>query len=188
MLLDYNFSIRDYEVLSSELFQRYCEESNRALEAQTFTFSKHDQLRLGRFFFSSTFFFASGNLVKRNSPSVQRPCVTIIVPHPDDLEVLTNHFVQYFIAKDFQVYEILFSWGEYGVVNRFDIHEDSLKGKKLRKIRKLENAASKAEYGYFSNGDPHVITIPMGYIDGLFPFRKNPLKGFLKWWRNLIHK
>lgn len=94
----------------------------------------------------------------------------IIVPHPDDLEILVGHTTQYLIKHGFQVIEILMSWGEYGIVNRFEKTGEHLKGIPLRTIRIKENSNAKNCYGRFPEGKPKVSTIPMMYIDGFVPF------------------
>jgi LmbE family N-acetylglucosaminyl deacetylase len=50
-----------------------------------------------------------------------------------------------------------------------------LKGLKLQKIRANENHIAKNAYGTFPDGTPHVISIPMHYIDGSVPFSKKSI-------------
>jgi len=94
----------------------------------------------------------------------------VIVPHPDDLEILVGHTIQYLINHNFRVYEVLMSWGEYGIVNRFAKTGARLKGLPLRAIRIKENNNAKKSYGQFQDGSPKVQTIDMMYIDGFVPF------------------
>jgi LmbE family N-acetylglucosaminyl deacetylase len=101
--------------------------------------------------------------------------VMFFVPHPDDLEVLNAHGVLYFINKGFQVYEVLMTGGEYGVQFRFSKEGKALKGLKLQRIRAYENLASKRAYGNFPDGSPHVISIPMHYVDGFVPLTKKSI-------------
>jgi LmbE family N-acetylglucosaminyl deacetylase len=107
-----------------------------------------------------------------------RKSVFIIVPHPDDLEILAGHAVNYFLDLGYQIYEILFSFGEYGVVNQLRKSDqvDRIKGLNLRKIRKKENFNAKQAYGHFSDGTARVITIPMTYIDGHVPFNQKSVR------------
>jgi len=101
-----------------------------------------------------------------------RKCACIVVPHPDDFEILNAHTALALIAANFQVYEILMSGGEYGIVNRFARTGDRIKGKILQKMRFIENRQSKQHYGTFSDGMPCVISLRMDYIDGFIPFTK----------------
>ena len=71
--------------------------------------------------------------------------VVIIVPHPDDLEVLNAHTTLYFVNKGFQVYEILMTGGKYGFQNRFSKERNRINGFILQKIRAKENAAAKKQ-------------------------------------------
>jgi LmbE family N-acetylglucosaminyl deacetylase len=115
---------------------------------------------------------------------LHRPRICIIVPHPDDLDILVGHTVQSFIKVGFRVFELLMTGGEYGIANRFTDTGDRLKGKWLQRVRIRENTASKLTYGTFEDGLPKVITIPMGYIDGYVPFNARSV-AFLK---NTIRK
>jgi len=100
----------------------------------------------------------------------------IIVPHPDDLEILVGHTTQYLVKQGFQVIEILMSWGEYGIVNRFEKTGERLKGIRLRNIRIKENTHAKNYYGHFPDGTSKVRTIPMMYIDGFVPFNNKSIE------------
>jgi LmbE family N-acetylglucosaminyl deacetylase len=105
------------------------------------------------------------------NPARKRIC--IVVPHPDDFDLLVGHTAQLFLQRDWQVYEILMTFGEYGVVNRFGDKANQLKGKFLQRLRTIENSRSKTSYGTFSDGTPRVLTIPMGFFDGHVPFNNN---------------
>ena len=117
--------------------------------------------------------------------SGSRKVVAIVVPHPDDLEILVGHTVLYFLRHGYRVVEILCSWGEYGVVNRFKNHGDRLKGFYLRKIRQKENSQAKTAYGFFPDGSPCVQTIPLSYIDGHVPTSKKAIARLQNIFNNL---
>ena len=104
----------------------------------------------------------------------------IVVPHPDDFDILVGHPAQYLIKHGFKVYEILMTGGEYGLVNRGLEEFAHLKGKPLRKIRKMENDEAKRRYGVNPNGEQIVKTVPLGYIDGYSPFNRKSVKRLAK--------
>ena len=114
-----------------------------------------------------------------------RKVVAIVVPHPDDLEILVGHIVLYFLKHNYRVIEILMTWGEYGVINRFKHNGDKLKGKPLRKIRKKENYHAKTAYGYDNDGLPRVETIPLNYIDGHVPVSFESIHNLLQIFESL---
>lgn len=115
--------------------------------------------------------------------SDKRKCACIVVPHPDDFEILVAHTAIALFSANYQVYEILMSGGEYGIANRFKSTGQRIKGIKLYKIRLKENESAKTIYGTFADGMLHVISLRMDYIDGFIPFSKravNRLKNLLE--------
>ena len=98
-----------------------------------------------------------------------RKIAVIVVPHPDDLDILVGHTTVYYTTHNYQVIEVLSNWGEYRLVNRLGKAGNHLKGKRLASIRKKENSNAKKEYGNFPDGSPRVITFPLDYIDGYVP-------------------
>jgi LmbE family N-acetylglucosaminyl deacetylase len=119
--------------------------------------------------------------------NVKRKCACIVVPHPDDFEILNAHTALALIHENYQIYEILMSGGEYGIQN-LGKKAQRIKGKILQRMRYFENRVSKRNYGTFADGTPCVISIRMDYIDGFVPFSSKSVNRLKKLFQDLQPK
>lgn len=101
----------------------------------------------------------------------------IVVPHEDDMEVLSFHSVYNLIQSGYRIIEVVMTDGRYGLeTGKFAVpKKPEFAGERLMRIRSKELKEAAKTWGKDSEGNDHVEAICLKYCDGFLPVNRRSI-------------
>ncbi|MBD3354158.1 MAG: hypothetical protein GF364_21935 [Candidatus Lokiarchaeota archaeon] len=100
--------------------------------------------------------------------------VLLISPHPDDIEFFASELCMQSIKARYETHELISCCDEYGTTR------NQFKGKRIRRIRRLEMLKAARHYGVDEKGNLLLKLHWANYIDGFVPFNRQSVERYKK--------
>lgn len=101
----------------------------------------------------------------------------VIVPHEDDMEVLSFHPVYNLIQSGYHIIEVVMTDGRYGLATgkKAIPKKPEFAGERLMRIRRKELKEAAKAWGKNAQGDNNVEAVCLNFVDGFLPINKRSI-------------